>query len=69
MHPQASSASELVVEHGRRAYQLVIDQIVRAVARDDDDAADEWDALLVEVERELSRSNRAVMFGKPDLPR
>ena len=52
-------ASTLVAQHGRRALQMVIDQIVIAVREEDEQAILRWDCLLRAVERELSATGKA----------
>lgn len=63
--PSSTSADELIERHGSHAHQIVIDEIVRAVSRNDDRAASEWDALLTVVERELDRTNRSPLSAGP----
>jgi hypothetical protein len=46
-------ASALVAQHGRRALQMVIDQLVIAIRGGDEQVIARWDRLLREVERKL----------------
>jgi hypothetical protein len=65
MQAAPPNAGELIARHGSQAHQIVIDEIVRAVSRDDDAAAHEWDALLRAVERELEKANASPVSTAP----
>ena len=55
----------VVVDVDGRSVESVVDEIVRAVSRDDDAAAHEWDALLRAVERELEKANASPVSTAP----
>ena len=58
-------AAELVRRHGGSAHQVVIDEIVRAISRNDDNAAAAWDARLQAVVLELERINQPPVLSAP----
>ncbi|MBB5713072.1 hypothetical protein [Sphingomonas xinjiangensis] len=60
------SPVEFVRLHGAQAHQLVVDEIVRAITRNDDDAATAWDAELRVVEAELHRTRDGILSTGPD---
>ncbi|MHA6723183.1 hypothetical protein [Sphingomonas sp. RS2018] len=48
------TAREMVDRHGRRARQLVVDEIVRAIKDHDIDKAKRWDVVAQKVDRLLA---------------
>lgn len=58
-------AAELVRRHGESAHQVVINEIVRPISRNNDNAAAARDARLQAMILELQRINQPPIFSAP----